>query len=179
MAESHKTWAEIQNEIVDNGAQLVTAQNIRDALYTLAGFGGLALSAGATGIALNSSTFVPIVPWTAADPNVSGVTADTATGRLTAAKAGLYEISYSLCLSTDNATPNITLGALVNTTDDEAALGTERTMKLSSNTVIGCGAGSAILEMVAGDYVRLGALASAGTPEITPVDGSLYLRRVR
>jgi hypothetical protein len=177
MAESFKSWSAIQADLADNQVGTLTARKHRDALNSFRAFGGLLVVGGVTATGALSTAYTAITQWTGADANGTGTTANSVAGSLTVDVQGLYEVQYDLCFSISNSTPEYQLGLLKNS-ETTPTTGTKRVYLHTSNTAYLPVVGHFVVNLAAGDFVKLAVAASAGTPTITPKEGSLYIKRI-
>jgi hypothetical protein len=175
MAESFKDWATVQSDLADNTARSITARKVRDGLNSFRAFGGLLVVGGTTPTGA-SATPTAITLWTSVDANGTGVTANTTTG-LTVEAAGLYELTYNLAFGVSSAASEYQLGILKNS-EPTFTTGTKQVYLTASNTTYGPVVGHTILNLAAGDILRLAVSVNTGTPTVTPKEGALYVHRI-
>lgn len=177
MAESFKSWSDIQTDLADNASRSITARLLRDAINSFRAFGGLQVTGGATATGALSTSYTTITQWSSVDANSDGVTANATTGVLTVEAAGLYQVDYNITAGISDASSEYLFGILKNS-ETTPTTGTKQSYKHTSNAAYHPISAHAVLNLAAGDALKLAVAVDTGTPTITPKEGTFYVKRI-
>lgn len=175
MADTPRSWADLETLLADNTAQGISEQDLRDAFQTFRSHGFLYIDGNSTGQVL-STTYEPVENMSALDGNV-GTTLDAASAKITVTATGLYLISYSLSAAISTSTN--TLRAMVSkngstTVDISGSLCQQYTGDTNNHNLDR----TFVASLTAADYVQLMISAASSTPTYTLKDAGLTVKRI-
>ena len=107
MAQTERTYASIETLLADNVIGAINPQDLRDAIASLTGYGGLLLSTSGAGATMNTVGTTPVlidvfdtITAQSASVNTAGIAAQlSATYSLTIGATGIYMVSFWASLS--------------------------------------------------------------------------------
>lgn len=169
MAQTEKAWAVIEALLADNTSGDISPQDLRDALASAMGYGGISLSTGAAGATQAGVSGTPAVvdvfdtKIESVDVNTAGVAADiVSTYSLTPGSTGIYMVSFWSSFSSSSVSRTVTFQMFRDGALDEINI--DRYISASDTGVV---AASCITSITAGEVLDMRASVSTATTTLT------------
>lgn len=174
MADTERTWAQLQSLLADNSTQLISAQDLRDAIVSaLGGYASLYVAGGSTAQGTLTATPVKLTCF-AANGEYRGATPDHTDDSITVGVTGLYLATLTAAF-TGTAATTFVLGAAIAGVAATHVRG--RAVPGTSTATVAC---SGILAVTAGQKVSavVSIVEAPAGQTITVVDASLAIKRI-
>lgn len=173
MADTAKTWAEIQALLADNTAGEISPQDLRDAILScLSGYGHISVLGGVTNQGSITATPAKVVGFAANGPS-SNMTPSFGDDQITVGITGKYLLNAQVSFS-GTASKTFLLRARIDGV--VTTLGCSR--KLGTGGDVGSCSFNGLLSLAAAEVVTLYVSSSDGGTDFLLVDGQLALNRV-
>lgn len=178
MADTVRTWPDLQARLADNTTREISPQDLRDALHTFRAHGYMTVDAGTTATTTNASAYTTLdLSDFSNAPNNIGITPDKTNDRLTLGEYGVYMVCAALAVRSSVAATTYTIRAALDgasipgsfSVDWRAVVATAG-MPLVVMTPVTYSSGNG--------YVTLEAIALSGTPTLTILSGSFGAYRI-
>lgn len=182
MAQTERTYAQVLALLADQTAGGISPQDVRDAIASLTGYGGMVLSvAGApavmTGVGTGFSLvdIFDVITAQSSDVNAGGIVADIAsTYDLVLTSGGIYKVSFSASFS--SSSNNVLVNFRPHLNGSPGLIEVDRFLGTGSDT--GVVAFNGILAYAPGDTIDIRVAVDSGTANLTFLAASFNAHRV-
>jgi hypothetical protein len=181
MAQTEQALSAINTLLADNASGAISPQDVRDAVASLQGYGGLHLSIGGAGATMagvgTSPSLIDVfdtIPAQSVDTNTNGTSANlAATYALTVGATGIYRFDFWASFSSSATNRTVTFQLFK---DAVAAQG--NLVRFVATNDVGAAAMSGLLSLTAGEVLDMRAFLSTGTATLTFQGAGFLLHRV-
>ena len=170
MADTPRSWTDLQALLADNTVQGISPQDLRDAFESFRAHGHLYIDGNASAQALTTS-FAVLANMTAAE--YQGTTLDATTAKITVTAAGVYLVGYHFSADAASGT-QVTAGVFLNGSASEVS-GSLLENQHSTDPLNS--AATFIETFAASDYIQL-MVKAGGSVNVTFGNGSFWAKRI-